>query len=110
MRLRNPRALRRKASSRPLMGVGGDDFLIDHVCHLDRDVFLGVEHAGQPVMLAGRKQLRAGAGDAPNPIQWVAGMAAPAEGLLLDALADQVELGPGQRHYVERMPCQETPG
>ena len=70
------------------MGVGGDDFLIDHVCHLDRDVFLGVEHAGQPVMLAGRKQLRAGAGDAPNPIQWVAGMAAPAEGLLLDALAD----------------------
>ena len=66
-------------------------------------MFVDIEHAGQPVMLAGRKQLRAGAGDAPNPIQWVAGMAAPAQGLLLDALADQVELGPGQGHDVERV-------
>jgi hypothetical protein len=28
-------------------------------------------------------------------------MAAPAQGLLLDALADQVQLGSGQRHDVE---------
>jgi hypothetical protein len=30
-------------------------------------------------------------------------MAAATEGLLLDTLADQVELGPGQRHDVERV-------
>jgi hypothetical protein len=30
-------------------------------------------------------------------------MAAPPQGLLLDALADQVELGPGQRDVVERV-------
>jgi len=44
-----------------------------------------------------------GAGDAPDPIQRIAGMAAPAEGLVLDTLADQVELGPGQRDHVERV-------
>jgi hypothetical protein len=30
-------------------------------------------------------------------------MAAASEGLLLDALADQVELGPGQRDHVQRI-------
>jgi hypothetical protein len=30
-------------------------------------------------------------------------MAAPPQGLLLDALADQVELGPGQRDVAERV-------
>ena len=56
-------------------------------------MLVGVENAGQPRVLARGEQLQAGA---PDPIQRITGMAAPAQGLLLDALADQVELGPGQ--------------
>lgn len=44
--------------------VGGDDLLIDHVGHLHGVVLIGVEHAGQAVMLAGREQLDSGARDA----------------------------------------------
>ena len=66
-------------------------------------MFVDIEHAGQPVMLAGRKQLRAGAGDAADAVERISGVPAPAQGLLLDALADQVELGPGQGHDVERV-------
>ena len=40
-------------------------------------------------------------GDAPDPIPRITGVPAPAEGLLLDALAHQVQLGPGQRDDVE---------
>ena len=39
------------------VGVGGDDLLVDHVGDLDGDVLVGVEHAAQPVVLAGREQL-----------------------------------------------------
>jgi hypothetical protein len=83
------------------VSVGGDDLLIDHVGDLDRDVLVGVKHAGQPMVLAHRQQLDSGAGNAPDPIQRVAGMAAASEGLVLDTLADQVELGPGQCDHVE---------
>lgn len=41
------------------------------------------------------------AGDAPNPVERVAGVPASAQGLLLDALADQIQLCPGQCHDVE---------
>jgi hypothetical protein len=53
--------------------------------------------------LARGEQLDAGAGDAPDPVQRVAGVSAPVKGLLLDALADQVQLGPGQGDDVERV-------
>jgi hypothetical protein len=42
-------------------------------------------------------------GDAPNPVERVAGVAAPPECLLLDALADQIQRDPGQGHDVERV-------
>jgi hypothetical protein len=85
------------------VGVGGDDLLVDHVGHLDRDVFVGVEHAGQPVVLARREKVCAGAGDAPDPVERVTGVPSPPEGLLLNTLADQIQLGPGQRDDVERV-------
>jgi predicted Zn-dependent protease with MMP-like domain len=64
-------------------------------------VFLGVERVGQPFVLPGREQLGAGSGDAADAVERISGMAAPPQGLLLDALADQVELDPGQRDDVE---------
>jgi hypothetical protein len=64
-------------------------------------VVVAVKHLGQPGVLASREQLQAGAGDAPNPVERVAGMTTPAQGLLLDALAAGVELGAGQRDDVE---------
>ena len=45
----------------------------------------------------------AGAQGAPDPVERVPGAAAVPEGVLLDALATQVELGPGQRDDVERV-------
>ena len=164
VRLRNPRALRRKASSRSLMasvgpleawwskkarmswgappqgaaelgdllqpgghaaadgvdqcghrafpatpvgvGVGGDDLLVDHVGDLDPEVFVGVQHAGQPVVLARREQLKAGAGDVPDSVERISGVPAPTQSVLLDALADQIQLGSGQRDDVEGDPSQ----
>ena len=53
--------------------------------------------------LAGGQQLDAGAGDAPDPVERITGVTASAQGLLLDALAVQVQLGPGQRDDVERV-------
>src|SRR6185503_11404136 len=89
-------------SSRPCrapvgIGVGSDDLLINQPGDLDREVLLAVERLGEAGVLAGREQLDSGAGDAPNPVERVAGVTAPAQGLLLDALADQIQLGPGQR-------------
>ena len=55
-------------------------------------MLVGIEHTAQPGVLARREQLKAGAGDTPNPIERIAGLAAPGQGLLLDALADQVQL------------------
>ena len=69
------------------VGVGGDDLLVDHIRDLDGEVLLDVEHAGQAVVLASGEQLQAGSGEAPDPIQRVTGVPAPAEGLVLDALA-----------------------
>ena len=83
------------------IGVGGDDFLIDQPGDLDREVFVAVKHLGQPGVLARGEQLHAGSGDARDPIKRVAGVSAPVTGLLLDPLADQVELGPGQGDDVE---------
>ena len=61
------------------------------------------------MVLAHRQQLGTGASDAPGPIERVTGVPAPPEGLLLDSLADQVELGPGQRDDVKRVhPTMET--
>ena len=85
------------------VSVGGDDLLIDHIGDLDGEVFLGVEHAGQAVVLAGGKQLDAGAGDALDPIQRIPGAPAADEGQVLDALADQVKRGAGQGHDVKRV-------
>src|SRR6478672_12543031 len=85
------------------IGVGGDDLLIDQPGELDGEVLVGVENAGEAGVLASREQLQAGAGDAPNPVERVAGMTTPAQGLLLDALAAGVELGAGQRHEVKRV-------
>jgi len=42
-------------------------------------------------------------GDKSQTVQRITGMSTPPEGLLLDALADQVQLGSGQRHDVERV-------
>jgi hypothetical protein len=83
------------------IGVGGDDLLVDHIGDFDGEVFLGVERGGQPFVLPGREQLDAGSGDAADAVERISGMAAPPQGLLLDALADQVELDPGQRDDVE---------
>ncbi|KPN47236.1 hypothetical protein BKG74_05400 [Mycobacteroides chelonae] len=83
------------------VGVGGDDLLIDQPGDLDGEMVVAVEHLGQPGVLAWGEQLQAGSGDAPDPIERVTGVSAPTQGLLLDALADQVELGPGQSHNVE---------
>ena len=66
-------------------------------------MLVGVENAGEAGVLASREQLQAGAGDAPNPVERVAGMTTPAQGLLLDALAAGVELGAGHRHDVKRV-------
>jgi len=57
-------------------------------------VFLGVERVGQPFVLPGREQLGAGSGDVADAVERISGMVAPPQGLLLDALADQVELDP----------------
>jgi hypothetical protein len=51
------------------IGVGGDDLLVDQPGDPDGEVFLGVEHAAESVVLASREQLTTGAGDAANPIQ-----------------------------------------
>ena len=51
------------------VGVGGDDLLVDQPGDPDGEVFLGVEHAAESVVLASREQLKTGAGDAANPIQ-----------------------------------------
>ncbi len=76
--------------------VGGDDLLLDQPGALDGEVLVAVKHLGQPGVLARGEQLRAGSGDAPDPIKRVASVSAPVKGLLLDPVADQVELGPGQ--------------
>ena len=59
------------------IGVGGDDLLVDQPGDPDGEVFLGVEHPGQSVVLARREQLKTGAGDTANPIQRIAGVTAP---------------------------------
>jgi hypothetical protein len=127
VRLRNPRALRRSASSRPSMAsvgpleawwskkakmssrrrarvrpswaissqfgrhaapdrvdqrghgflaaapvrvaIGGNDLLIDQPGDLDREVFLGVEHASQPSVLTCGEQLESGTGDTPDAVE-----------------------------------------
>jgi hypothetical protein len=53
----------------------------------------------RPLLTA--KSRKAGAQGASHTVGRITGSAAVATGLLLDALADQVELGPGQRHDVE---------
>jgi hypothetical protein len=40
-------------SATVVIGIGGDDLLVDRAGHLHRDVLVGIEHAGQPVVLAG---------------------------------------------------------
>ena len=49
------------------VSVGGDDLLIDHICEFDGEVFLGVEHGGQAVVLAGRKAAGCGCGRCAPP-------------------------------------------
>jgi len=75
------------------VGVGGDDLLVDQPGNLDCEVLLGVENTVEAGVLAGGEQLDPGAGDAPDAIERVAGVAAPSQALLLGALADQIELG-----------------
>jgi hypothetical protein len=86
------------------ISVGGDDLPVDQPGDLDGEVFVGVEHAGQPGVLAGREQVQAGAGDASDAVEGIAGVAAAAEGVLLDPLADQIQLGPGQGRRHRRGP------
>ncbi len=84
------------------VGVGGDDLLIDQPGDFDREVLLDVENSAEPGVLMGREQPQTGAGDAPNPVERIPGVPTPAQGLLLDALTDQIELDPSQRDDMER--------
>src|SRR6516225_5610299 len=68
------------------VGVGGDDLLIDQPGDLDGEVLVAVKHDGEPVVLAGGQQTQSGSGDAPDPVERVAGVSTPVKGLLLDAL------------------------
>jgi hypothetical protein len=52
------------------VGVGGDDLLIDQPGDFHGEVFVDIEHAGQPGVLAGGEQLDAGAGDAADVGLW----------------------------------------
>ena len=82
------------------VAVGGDDALVDAPGHLDREVVVVGEHRFQPCLLAAGEQRKAGAQGAPHPVERITGAAAmPARGLL-DALADQVKFGAGQRNDV----------
>ena len=75
--------------------VGGDQALIEPPRQFDGQVVLVSENRFQPVFLAGTKQRVAGTQGAPNPVERIAGATAIPAGLLLDALAAQVELVAG---------------
>ena len=61
------------------------------------------ENGCQSGLLTAAQQREPGAQGAPHPVERIAGAAAVTAGLLLDALAAQVELGAGQRDDVERI-------
>jgi hypothetical protein len=80
------------------VAVGGDDALVDAPGHRDRQVGIVGEHRGQAGLLAACEQGEAGAQGSAHTVERVAGTAAMTSGLLLDALAGQVQLGAGQGH------------
>jgi hypothetical protein len=86
--------------------------IFSYISQLDFDgqVLVGVENAVEAGVLAGGEQLQAGANDAADPIERIAGMSGPPQGVLLDALADQVQLGRGQSHHTEWVHHQSASG
>lgn len=83
------------------VAVGGDDALVDTPGHLHWEVSVVGEHRAQAGLLAAGEQRDAGAQSAAHAVERVTGAAAVTVGLLLDALAGQVQFDAGQRHDVE---------
>ena len=83
------------------MGVGSDEALVEAPAQFDGEVVLVGENGFQSGFLASVEQRVSGAQGAPCSVERIAGAAAVPARLLLDALAAQVELGPGQGDDVE---------
>ena len=83
------------------VAVGGDDVLVDAPADLDRQVLVVGEEGGEPGLLSVGEQALAGPQRPARRIQGVAGVAAMAEGVVLDALPGQVELVADQGDHVE---------
>jgi hypothetical protein len=77
---------------RPRLGrVGGDDLLVDHVRDLDALCSSASSTLVRRSCWRVESRCKAGSGEAPDPIQRVTSAPAPPEGLVLDALADQIQ-------------------
>jgi len=78
------------------VGVGGDDLLVDPPGHRDRNVVLGGERCFEPSALPLGEQREAGPQCATHAVERVPGPAAVADGVLLEALAAEVQLVSGE--------------
>ena len=63
----------------------------------------GDESGPQPIPGPLAEPVSAATQHAADPVERVAGVSTPVKGLLLDALADQVELGPGKGDNMKRV-------
>ena len=75
--------------------IASDDLLVDQPGHLDWGVLVGGKHRLQPGALACGEQRDLGAQAPPGPVERITGPTAVAESVPLNALAAQIEFGPG---------------
>lgn len=79
--------------------VGGDDLLVSPPGHLDRGVLVVSEHGLEAGALPVGEQPEPGAKGASDAVERVPSASTVSEGVLLDALAAQVELVPGEGRH-----------
>jgi len=86
-----------------VVGVGIDDVLVDPLRDRERRVLFLAEYRLETSALRIAEQFLPGAGGAAKAVERIPRTAAVPTGVLLHALATQIQLRPGQSHDVERI-------